>query len=123
MTPAEIKADYAAMMNERGETVTIRRFTGTGANRPYFDAEIMAVVQSYSPELLAGSLTEATKKAIVLAQDLIDAQWPIAANTNRLIVESDVIFVRGKSHVILAADDATRRVATEIVAIELQLKG
>lgn len=123
MTPAEIKADYRSMMGERGETVTIRRFTGTGGNRPYFEADVKAVVTGYSPELLAGSLTEATKKAIILAQDLIDAQWGVAAGTNRLIVETDVIFVRGKSHTILAADDASRRVATEIIAIELQLKG
>lgn len=123
MNPASIETSYRRAMNAVGETVTLRRFTGSGQNRPSFQADVMAVVSSYSPEQLAGSMTEATKKAIILARDLYDAQWPMAPGTNRLIVESDKIIVRGKSHDIIAADDSTRRVAGVLVAVELQLKG
>lgn len=117
MTPDEIKADYRAAMAEIGEPILIRRYTGAGANRPRFDAEVRARVMAYEPNELAGNIVEGERKAVILVEDLIAAQiaLPLVVGDNLKAV------VRGKEVAIKAVDDNTRRVATELVAIELKI--
>lgn len=117
MTPAEIKADYRATLAAVGEVITIRRYTGAGPTRPRFDAEVRARVAAYEPHELVGNIVEGERKAIILAEDLIAAQiaLPLVVGDNLKAV------VRGKEVAVKAVDDNTRRVAGELVAIELRI--
>lgn len=117
MTPESVKAAYRRKLDERGETVTIRRYTGAGTNRPRFDADAMAVVEGYAPDQIVGSLQQGDRKVILLAEDLIERQFALP------ILSTDKIVVRGKELAILAPDDSTRRVAGELVAYELAVRG
>lgn len=123
MSPDAVKATYRRMLNERGETVQVRRYTGAGPNRPRFDADVMAVITGYAAQDFVGSVVVGDRKAIILVEDLIEAQWPVAPGTNRLIVETDFLIVKGKELTIKASDDATRRIAGILIAYELQIKG
>lgn len=104
-------------MNEAGETITIRRYTGAGPNRPFFEASVMARVVGYEPHELIGTIQQGDRKLIVLAEDLIDAQFALPVTTN------DKAVVRGKELQIMAADDSTRRVGADLIAYELQARG
>lgn len=105
------------MMNERGETVVHRRYTGAGPNRPKFDVEVMAVVVGYDEKEFVGSIQQGDRKIILLAEDLIEAQIALP------ITSSDRIVVRGKELTIIAPDDSTRRVQGVLIAYELQVRG
>ena len=117
MSPDYLRSVYRRMMNERGETVVHRRYTGAGPNRPKFDVEVMAVVVGYDEKDFVGSITVGDRKVILLAEDLVEAQITLPVTTN------DKILVRGKELAIIAADDSTRRVSGELIAYELQVRG
>jgi hypothetical protein len=117
MTPAEVKAIYRRMMDDYGETVQIRRYTGTGSNRPWFDTDAMARVTRYEPEELVGTIVQGDRRLIVLAEDLIAGQFALPVR------KGDKVVVRGAELSIEAADDNTRRVAGELIAVELQVRG
>lgn len=117
MTPEDVKTSYRAMLGEVGQSVLIRRYTGTGANRPYFDAAVMARVMGYAPQEIVGTVVQGDRKLIVLAQDLIDAQFALPVKRN------DKAVIRGVEVNIEAADDSTRRFGTELIAYELQVRG
>jgi hypothetical protein len=117
MTPTQARATYRRMMTLVGETVSIRRYTGTGANRPRFDAEVTARVTEYEPSELVGTIVQGDRKVIVLAEDLFTAQFPIPPK------KGDKVVVRGKELNIEAPDDNTRRIQGEIIAYEIQVRG
>lgn len=117
MNVDEIKASYRRMMNEVGEEVAIRRFTGTGANRPYFDATVMARVMDFKPSDLVGEIIQGDRNLIVIAQDLIDAQVPMGVR------KGDKAVVRGKELNIEAVDDNTRRVQGQLIAYVIRVRG
>lgn len=116
MTPADIKTAYRAFLGEF-EPVLIRRYTGAGASRPYFDAEAQARVMGYEPHEIVGTISQGDRKLIVLAEDLIAAQFALP------VKKGDKAVVRGVELNIEAADDSTRRVGTELIALELQCRG
>jgi hypothetical protein len=117
LTPDQIQADYRRAMDEAGEVVTFRRYTGAGANRPRFDADVRARVMDYTPDELVGTIVQGDRKLIVLAEDLITAQVPLDLR------KGDKIVVRGKELNIEAVDDNTRRVQGVLIAYELQVRG
>lgn len=117
MTPDSIKAEYRRMMNARGETVTIRRYSGSGASRAWSEADVVAVVSDFMPHELVGGIVQGDRKIVVLAQDLIDAQAPLDLR------KGDKAVVRGRELNIEAADDNTRRVAGVLIAFELRVRG
>lgn len=117
MTPDSIKADYRRMMDKAGETITIRRYTGSGPNRPFFDAPVRARVVDYEPHELVGTIQQGDRKLIVLAEDLATAQVPLDLR------KGDKAVVRGRELNIEAADDNTRRVQGVLIAYELQARG
>ena len=112
----EIKADYRRAI-EVGEDIRIRRYTGVGPNRPWFEATVRARVMNYDARELAGNIAEGERRAIVLAEDLDAAQFtlPLVAGDNLKAV------VRGKEVAIKAVDDNTRRVEGVLIAIELRI--
>ena len=114
MTVDRIKSLYRRTLTE---LVYVRRYAGAGTNRPHFDYPCHAQVVGYQPHELIGSIVQGDRKAIVFAQDLIDAQFPLP------VTVSDKLIVRGKELAIIAPDDSTRRVGGELVALELQVRG
>lgn len=111
-----IRAAYRQALGEF-EPIAIRRYTGKGANRPWFDWLCTARVVDYTPDQLVGPIQQGDRKLIVLAQDLVDAQFPGP------IVKNDKAVVRGKELNIEAVDDNTRRVGTVLIAYELRVRG
>jgi hypothetical protein len=117
MTPEQARASYRRMMAVAGETVLIRRYTGTGANRPRFDAEVRARVTEYEPKELVGGIEQGDRKVVLLAEDLERAQFATPLR------KGDKAVVRGKELNIEAPDNNTRRVQGELIAYELQVRG
>lgn len=112
-----IKASYARTLAAVGEPVVIRRYTGTGVNRPYFDATVLARLRDYEPHEIVGTIKQGDRNLILLAQDLVDAQFTLPVRNG------DKVVVRGSELNIEAADDSSRRVGIELIAIELQARG
>lgn len=111
MSPAETKASYRRMMNEAGETVSLRRYTGAGASRPYFDDDVMARVVDFAPHELIGNLVQGDRKLIVIAEDIVGLSLPITTD--------DRVVVRGREMRIFAVDDSTRRIQGQLIALEI----
>lgn len=107
------------MLNAVGETVTLRRYTGSGANRPHFDADVIARVAGYEPRELVGTIQQGDTRIIALAEDLIEAQFPLpkAGETGLKAI------VGGKEKSIEAIDDRTRRFQGVLIAYEFQVRG
>jgi hypothetical protein len=116
MTPEAAKAMYKRLIGV-GETIYIRRYTGTGTSRPHTDYAARARVTGYAANELVGTAQQGDRRAILLADDLTAAgiTLPITAN--------DKAVVRGKELAIIAPDDSTRRLEGELIAYDLRLRG
>lgn len=117
MSVDAIKASYRTSLAKYGETITIRRVTGTGPNRPKFEVNVRARVTGFAPQELIGGIQQADRKAIVLHDDLVAAGFALP------ITNSDYAVVQGRQHAIRVPDNATRRVAGVTIAYELQIVG
>jgi hypothetical protein len=117
MTPDGIKASYREALAVVGETVTVRRYTGIGPGRVWFEADALARVSDYEPHELVGSVQQGDRKVIILAQDLERKQFPLPVTTN------DRLLVRGKELAIMLCDDSSRRVGGVLVAYQLTARG
>jgi hypothetical protein len=116
MPRAGIKARYRRAIRQHGEPVVYRRYTGTGSNRPLFNAELRGWVQGYQPNEMIGGIIQGDRKVIILAEDVAKAQIATISTNDKLVV-------RGKEAAIGAADDSTHRDGTELVAWELKVTG
>jgi hypothetical protein len=114
MTADEALASHRAFINEVGETITIRRFTGSGAPRPKTDTTTKARVVGYRPEEMLAPITQGDRKVIALVDDL-SAILPV--------VLTDKVVIRGKELAIKAIDDNTRRIGGTLIALELTVGG
>lgn len=119
MTPDAVRDAYERALGIEGnaETVTLRRYTGTGANRPFFDTEVSARVTGYQPSDLVGDIRQGDRQVIMLADDLIVAQFPMPVR------QTDRLIVGGKECSIEALDDRTRRIGSTLIAYELRIRG
>ncbi|MBI4367272.1 MAG: hypothetical protein HY543_10675 [Deltaproteobacteria bacterium] len=117
MPRAGIKARYRRAIRQHGEPVLFRRYTGAGANRQIFNAEMRAVVTGYQPQELIGGLVQGDRKVILLAEDVNKAQIGLPINLG------DKLVVRGRELAIGVVDDSTHRDGTELVAFELKVTG
>lgn len=116
MTPDEVRADYREAMAEVGEIMMIRRYYGV-TSQTVFNAEVRGRVWDSEPKALADDIVEGTRRALILAEDLIAAQVPLDLRNG------DKLVVRGKALNIEAADDSTHRVAGVLIAYELRVRG
>lgn len=114
MTPSEVTASYRQSLDT---LVTIRRYSGAGINRPRFDAAVQARVTGYAPAELVDGIQQGDRKVIVLADDLLRAQFSLP------LKRGDKVVLRGAELNIEAADDSTRRVGGELIAIEIRARG
>ena len=116
MTPDTARGMYLRLIAS-GEEIRLRRYTGTGAARPFADYRVRAKVAGYAPEQLVGAIQQGDRTVIVLAADVSAAQFPVP------ITSSDKVIVRGRELAIQSVDDSTRRVGGELVAYEIQARG
>lgn len=118
MTP-----EFAAAMYRRRlapfETISIRRYTGSGINRPRFDWEVQARVTEFAAEELVGNIVQGDRRLIVLHEDLADAGFPFPIQTG----PNWKAVVRGKELQIKSVDDNTRRLGDVVLAYNIQVGG
>jgi hypothetical protein len=114
MQAAEAQAQYRGALDQ---TVTIRRYSGTGSTRTHADYNARARVTGYAPEALVGNVIQGDRRAIVYSADLDGVGF------TQPVTNDDKLVVRGKELQIVAVDDSTRRVDDVLIAYELQVRG
>lgn len=117
MTPAEVRQSYRENMDAVGETIVIRRYTGTGVGRVPHNTNVRARVTGYDERELVGTVQQGDRKIIMLVEDLITAGFAVPVTPN------DKIVLRGSMISIVTVDDSTRRIQGELVAYEIQARG
>lgn len=115
MNPDTVKASYRRVLKD---IVSVRRYTGSGSNRPRFDAEnIRANVTGSAPHKLIGTIVQGDRKILLLVDDLIEKQFALPVTTN------DKVVVDGRELAIMAVDASTRQVNGVLIAYEIQARG
>lgn len=117
MTPETAKATYRRMLDQAGEPIFVRRYSGSGTSRTYLDAEVQARVMGFAPGELIGAIQQGDRKIILLVEDLVAAQFSVPPR------KGDKAVVRGRELNIEGVDDNTRRVGTELIAYEIRARG
>ena len=111
----QLLVQYRTKINQIGEDVVFRRFTGSGTPRPKTDVTAKARVMGYKTgDNLLGPIVQGDRKVIAMAEDL-SSLLPITTN--------DKLVVRGKELAIKSVDDSTRRIGTTLIALTLQVGG
>lgn len=100
-----------------GELVTIKRYIGTGTNRPSINATVRARVVGYQPNELTATVQQGDRRVILVAEDLDAQAFPMP------IVPTDKCVIRGRECSIMAPDDSTRRYGGELIGYDLQVRG
>lgn len=114
MTPSEALASHRAFINELGEPVIVRRYSGVGALRTPIDTASRARVVGYTPAQLVGSIVQGDRLVIMLV-DTLGAILPLTTN--------DSLVIRGREVKIKSIDDNTRRVAGVLIALMVHAAG
>jgi hypothetical protein len=117
MTPEECRQSYRETMAAVGETIIVRRYTGTGVGRVPHDTNVRARVTGYAERELVGTIQQGDRKVIMLLEDLENAGFALPVTPN------DKIVLRGTMISILTVDDSTRRIQGELIAYEIQARG
>ncbi|MBR0931638.1 hypothetical protein JQ561_33935 [Bradyrhizobium diazoefficiens] len=116
---------YRNAMATVGQVVSVRRYAGKGAARAVAkEADVMARVMGFAPSELVGAVVQGDRKVILLNDP--DAAVPAGKVTLASMLPlttDDKIVVGGTELEIMAADDSTRRVGAELIALELQVRG
>lgn len=100
----------------KGTTVVLRRVTGATL-ATVAEVSARARVTDYDPQEIVGDVQQGDRRVIMLASDVAAFPLPIQANG------SDRIVIGGKVATIRTVDDQTRRVAGDLVAYELRVRG
>jgi hypothetical protein len=118
MTPEQAISMYRRRMRPF-ETVSIRRYVGTGPTRTHSDWTVAARVVGYQPEELTGAIQQGDRRVIILYEDLakMGFPFPIENGSNWKLV------VRGKELQIKVIDDSTRRLGGVLIAYDIQAGG
>jgi hypothetical protein len=103
---SEIKAAYA---RELKETIVVRRYTGAGTNRPRFDVAVRGKARLYAATELIGTISQGDQNVIVLAEDLIAAQFQLP------VTAADKVVVAGRELSIVAPNTRKAPDGTVIV--------
>jgi hypothetical protein len=113
MTADELKAHYAA---ELVETIIVRRYTGSGSNRPKFDAEVRGKAWGYSATELIGSIQQGDQRVLILVDDLIAKGFALP------VTSSDKLVVKGKEIAIVSPGHRKAPDGT-LVVYDVQARG
>lgn len=104
---------YRRRIGAHGGLVTLRRGSGEGAPEVTFKAWITG----YAAQEMFGDVLQGDSKVILLAEDL--AAFPLPIKTR----STDAIWSNGRKMTVQAVDEQTRRVAGELIAYELRVRG
>jgi hypothetical protein len=74
-----------AMIARAGQTVTIRRVTGT-TSQTFTDVAAKASVRGYQPEELMGPIQQGDRQVIVGVSEMILAVWPAPPRRNDKVI-------------------------------------
>lgn len=110
----QVKSTYRRML---GDQVYLRRYDTTVSPRTFVDISAQARVTGFQPHELVGNILQGDRKIILFAQDLIDQDFQFPVTTN------DKVVVGGKELAIIAPDHDTRKVGSELIALEIQARG
>lgn len=113
MSADEIKAHYAA---ELKETIIVRRYTGAGAGRPKFDAEVRGKAWGYSANELVGAIQQGDQRVLVLVDDLVARGFALP------VTSSDKLVVKGREIAIVSPGQRKAPDGT-LVVYDLQARG
>ena len=72
-----ILASYRRMLEEVGEDVTVRRYTGSGTDRPKVDVTCSARVVGYSPDELTGVIQQGDRLSSCSRMTISRSRRPI----------------------------------------------
>jgi hypothetical protein len=114
VTPAQAAEMYRRHLG-KFETISIRRYSGTGASRPRFDWDVAARPVDFKADELVGSIVQGDRKVIVLHEDLVDAGFPFPIKTG----PNEKVVIRGKELQIKSIDDNTLRLEGVCIAYDL----
>jgi hypothetical protein len=112
VTSAFSRALFAHEVDKRGEEITVRRLS------PLTNITARAFVTGYLPEELVGGVNQGDRKVIVSAEDLEAKGFPLPLKPG-----VDKVMVRGRLMSIEDVDDSTLRVAGELIAYRLRVRG
>jgi hypothetical protein len=93
MNAAQIKAMYAAQLRE---IIKVRRYTGTGTNRPLFEVSVRGKDRLYGATEFLGPIVSGDHNVLLFADDLIAKKFALPLTTN------DKVVVAGREFSILA---------------------
>jgi hypothetical protein len=111
----EVERDrYRRHLQQNGEPISILR-PGT-PNQTFPD--LLARVVGYQPREIVGNVQQGDRKVILLAEDVAASglELPFRAKADRIVWN-------GKTMVVQAVDDATRRIAGVLIAYEIRVSG
>lgn len=114
MSAQEILAAYRRSMDEVGEDIIVRRYTGVAPSRVSHDTTTRARVMGYQPKDLVGAIVQGDRKVIALV-DTLSAVLPLKT--------SDKLVIRGLEVSIKAVDDNSRRIGGVLIALEITAAG
>lgn len=114
MTPAEALETHRRFINELGEDIAIRRYTGSGPTRTHADTTTRARVMFFQPNPLIGPAVQGDRKVITLVDNL-SGILPVTTD--------DRAVIGGVPLAIKAVDDNTRRIVGTLIALELTVSG
>lgn len=112
---ADLVSANRFLFGEFGETVKIRRFSGSGTSRTHADTSLSAIVTEYEPKELVGSIQQGDRKVGILANDALISLLPVTLE--------DGCVVRGKKLSIISIDDNTNRDGDTLLTLDLQVRG
>jgi hypothetical protein len=126
MTTQEVAALDRAVARA-GETITLRRTTGTTPSAS-FDVVLVALVRGYKPsELISGSGIVQGDSLIILSPTALDrAQWPGGQSPTtkgdvRIPRTTDAIIRQGISRTVISANPFYAR--GQLIRVEVQVRG
>jgi len=117
MNAEAIKTAYRDGLAASGEVVFVRRYSGAGGTRAYFEAGVLARVVEGADAVVVGAIRQKSSRVIVLYDDLVKKQFPVPITTH------DFVVIRGKEMAVVSVDSNTRRFAGELIAYELSVNG
>lgn len=125
MTPALARTIYRRARASEGESIKLRRYSGSGASRTPTDYT-MTALRVYRPtgdgDDLIGGLVQRDRQVIVMLEDVQASGFPLPIN----ITSDKVVLTRESGSPELAIkdiDDDTRRVKGELIAFEMRVGG
>jgi hypothetical protein len=112
VTPDEALDQHRRLIGEVGETVYVRRFTGSTPARTHVDTETTAYVRNYGSNELIGSITQGDQRAITLV-DTLSSILPVTTN-DKLVVGTKEFAIKNPMR---------RVVGGTLIALEIHAAG